>query len=80
MSSYDILVRLPVTAPLSDDGFRSTDIVFQRQIELLCDELFEPHYDEHSAPAYIRHLHSAAEIADYVLARRALGNDRAVPA
>jgi nicotinamide riboside kinase len=69
MSTYDLLVRLPVVAPLTDDGFRSTDAQFQYEIESLCDELFEGRYDEQTNPAYVRSLSSASDIAGYILAR-----------
>lgn len=67
MSTYDLLVRLPVVAPLTDDGFRSTDAQFQHEIESLCDELFEGYYNEQTRPAYIRSLLEATEIAGYIL-------------
>ena len=67
-STYDLLVRLPVMAPLTDDGFRSTDVAFQHEIEHWCDELFEGRYDEQSRPTYIRHLLTANDIAGYILA------------
>ena len=69
MSTYDLLVRLPVVAPLTDDGFRSTNVQFQHEIENLCDELFEGRYDEQTSPAYVRSLSSASDIAAYILAR-----------
>jgi hypothetical protein len=40
MRTYDLLVRLPITQALAPDGFRSTDAEFQRDIDLLCNELF----------------------------------------
>ena len=67
MGTYDLLVRLPAISPLTDDGFRSTDLGFQEEIESLCDELFEPHYNEQTRPGYVRHLLTASEIAEYVL-------------
>jgi hypothetical protein len=70
MDSYDLLVRLPVLQPLTADGFRSTDLKFQREIDLLCDELFEERYGEKSRPAYLRGPLSAAEIAERVLTGR----------
>jgi len=69
MSSYDLLVRLPVMAPLTDDGFRSTDVQFQHEIERWCDELFEGRYNEQTCPAYIRSLVTANDIAGHILAR-----------
>ena len=66
-STYDLLVRLPVTAPPTDDGFRSTDAQFQHEIESWCDELFEGHYNAQTRPAYIRSLLTASDIAGYVL-------------
>lgn len=68
MTTYDLLVRLPATAPLTDDGFRSTDVSFQHEIERLCDELFENCYDEQTSPIYLRSLLTASDIAGYILA------------
>ncbi|HLG16248.1 MAG TPA: AAA family ATPase [Blastocatellia bacterium] len=68
MTTYDLLVRLPITEPLIDDGFRSTDLKFQREIDRLCDELFETDYNEATRPAYRRGLLTATEIAEVVLA------------
>jgi nicotinamide riboside kinase len=79
MSTYDLLVRLPATAPLTDDGFRSTDVRFQHEIERLCDELFECYYDEQTRPAYIRSLLTAGEIAGHILVNCQAGARRAVP-
>ena len=67
MRTYDLLVRLPVTEALAPDGFRSTDAVFQREIDLLCDELFESDYVQTTRPSYLRSSLSASEIAAYVL-------------
>jgi hypothetical protein len=67
MLSYDLLVRLPIVDALSPDGFRSTDAGFQRDIDLLCDELFESAYRENTRPAYVRGSLSAGEIAELVL-------------
>ena len=67
MRSYDLLVRLPVVEALAPDGFRSTDAVFQREIDLLCDELFESAYNDKTRPAYIKGSLSASEIAEVVL-------------
>ena len=69
-STYDLLVRLPITEPPSDDGFRSTDVKFQQEIDLLCDELFQSHYDEKTRPAYVRGLISANEIAEFIFLSR----------
>lgn len=66
MSTYDLLVRLPITEPLTDDGFRSTDAKFQQEIDLLCDKLFESHYTPKTRPAYIRGLMTASEIAERI--------------
>ncbi|MEN3332782.1 MAG: hypothetical protein V7641_2147 [Blastocatellia bacterium] len=68
MKTYDLLVRLPAIAPLTDDGFRSTDAQFQHEIERLCDDLFEARYNEQTSPAYLRSLLSASDIAGYILA------------
>ena len=69
MRTYELLVRLPVIEPLAPDGFRSTDREFQREIDLLCDELFESAYNANTRPAYIRGSLSASEIAEEVSAR-----------
>lgn len=66
MRTYNLLVRLPIGEPLAPDGFRSTDAEFQRQIDQLCDELFDGTYDENTAPAYVRGALSAREIAELV--------------
>ena len=67
MTTYDLLVRLPITERLTDDGFRSTNLNFQLDIDRLCDKLFESQYDEKTRPAYIRGPLSAGEIAEYIL-------------
>lgn len=67
MRTYDLLVRLPVTQALAPDGFRSTDQEFQREIDLLCDELFESAYNETTKPIYVRGLLTARELAELVL-------------
>jgi hypothetical protein len=67
MTTYDLLVRLPITYPLTSDGFRSTDVTFQKEIDALCDELFESQYGEQTNPAYIRGALNAHEIADLIL-------------
>src|SRR5512134_1850989 len=54
MLTYDLLVRLPVVEALAPDGFRSTDAEFQREIDVLCDELFETAYNDNTRPAYVR--------------------------
>ena len=64
MHTYDLLVRLPIVEALAPDGFRSTDARFQREIDLLCDELFEVVYNEKTRPAYLRGSLSASEIAE----------------
>jgi len=69
-STYDLLVRLPITESLTDDGFRSTNVMFQREIDQLCDELFEGQYNEKTSPAYVRGPLSAKEIAEYILPSR----------
>jgi len=66
MRTYDLLVRLPVVEALAPDGFRSTDAEFQREIDLLCDELFESAYGDKTQPAYLRGSLSASEIAEFV--------------
>ena len=66
MKSYDLLVRLPIAQALAADGFRSTNEQFQREIDLLCDELFETNYDKSTQPVYIRGLLSASDIAELV--------------
>jgi thymidylate kinase len=70
MRSYDLLVRLPVSEALAPDGFRSTDADFQREIDVLCDELFESAYAESTRPSYIRGSLSANEIVESVLRSR----------
>lgn len=67
MRTYDLLVRLPITRSLAPDGFRSTDVEFQREIDLLCDELFENAYSDKTFPVYIRGPMSANQIADSIL-------------
>jgi len=67
MRTYDLLLRLPITQALASDGFRSTDEQFQREIDLLCDELFESAYSRTTRPAYVRGLLSAGELAELVL-------------
>ncbi len=67
MKTYDLLVRLPIAQALAADGFRSTNEEFQREIDLLCDELFESAYEEKTKPAYIRGLLSAGDIAELIL-------------
>ena len=67
MRTYDLLVRLPVTEALAPDGFRSTDAEFQREIDLLCDELFESAYNETTKPIYVRGSLTAGELAEMVL-------------
>ena len=64
MRTYDLLVRLPIVEALAPDGFRSTDEGFQRDIDLLCDELFESAYSDKTRPAYVRGSLSATEIAE----------------
>jgi thymidylate kinase len=66
MRTYDLLVRLPIGELLAPDGFRSTDAEFQREIDRVCDELFDSAYDENTAPAYVRGTLSATEIAELV--------------
>ena len=66
MKTYDLLVRLPITEPLIDDGFRSVDEQFQREIDELCDVLFEPIFDELTRPAYLRGPSSSEEIAELI--------------
>lgn len=66
MRTYDLLVRLPISHMLTPDGFRSTDVGFQREIDALCDELFEAAYDETTRPAYVRGALSAVEIAEVI--------------
>lgn len=74
MRTYDLLVRLPIVEALAPDGFRSTDAEFQREIDLLCDDLFESAYDEKSTPAYTRGSLSASEIAQLFLPIREIGS------
>jgi hypothetical protein len=67
MTTYDLLVRLPITYALTSDGFRSTDLQFQKEIDALCDDLFESQYGEQTKPVYIRGALQAHEIADLIL-------------
>jgi len=62
-ATYDLLIRLPLASPPFDDGFRSTDLRFQREIDEICDTLFEGVYDPGTHPAYFRGAYSADEIA-----------------
>ncbi|HSB08538.1 MAG TPA: AAA family ATPase [Blastocatellia bacterium] len=66
MRTYDLLVRLPITEAPAPDGFRSTDREFQREIDLLCDELFESAYSKTTRPAYVRGSLTASELAELV--------------
>jgi nicotinamide riboside kinase len=70
MKTYDLLVRLTVTRPLTADGFRSTDVEFQREIDLLCDELFEGRYGKSTRPAYLRGPLTASEIAEIIFSAK----------
>ena len=49
---------------MSIDAF--IDREFQREIDFLCDELFESAYNAKTRPAYIRGSLSASEIAEVV--------------
>lgn len=66
MRTYDLLVRLPIAQALAPDGFRSTDQEFQRDIDLLCDELFESAYSQSTRPMYVRGSLTASELAELV--------------
>ncbi len=68
MQTYDLLVRLPITHALEADGFRSTDEGFQREIDSLCDGLFETHYNQTTRPLYARGPLTASDIAAFILA------------
>lgn len=70
MQSYDLLVRLSISQALTADGFRSTDAEFQRDIDLLCDDLFESDYRENTRPVYVRDSLNAIDIARRVLPER----------
>ena len=74
MKTYDLLVRLPISRALAPDGFRSTDAEFQREIDLLCDELFENTYNAETSPAYTRGALSATAIAEFVVPVKGLGS------
>src|SRR5436853_453845 len=65
-TTYDWLIRLPLAAPPSDDGFRSTDLKFQAEIDEICDALFERRYGSNIHPAYIRGAYSAEQIASLI--------------
>jgi nicotinamide riboside kinase len=69
MNTYDLLVRLPITQPLADDGFRSMDARFQKEIDQICDTLFESTYSEKTRPAYVRGEFRASDIAELILHR-----------
>jgi nicotinamide riboside kinase len=75
--TYDMLVRLPVTRPLTDDGFRSTDVAFQREIDELCDELFDRRFDATTRPAYTRGAFSAVQIAKMIFLKDAPAESKA---
>src|SRR5262245_39072163 len=77
MLTYDLLVRLPISQQLAPDGFRSTDTEFQREIDLLCDELFESVYDRDSRPAYIRGVTTASDLAELVVSADVLHTAKA---
>lgn len=66
MKTYDLLVRLPIAREIEADGFRSTDPAFQREIDQICDLLFDREYDEGTRPAYVRGAWSAQQIAEYI--------------
>lgn len=68
MNTYDLLIRLPVRERLTDDGFRSTNVEFQSDIDRLCDELFESRYNDKTRPSYIQGPLSASEIAEFIRA------------
>ncbi len=68
ITSYDLLVRLPITHSLTSDGFRSTDARFQQEIDRLCDQLFERSYNEETKPRYTCKKLSASQIGDLILA------------
>ena len=65
MNTYDLLARLPITQQLAPDGFRSTDVVFQQEIDALCDKLFHG-YNQITHPVYLSGPLSAAEIAEFL--------------
>ena len=67
MTTYDFLVRLPLSSPPSDDGFRSTDPRFQAEIDELCDSLFEHTYTAETTPAYFRGPFTAEEIREMMI-------------
>lgn len=67
MKTYDLLVRLPIAREIEPDGFRSIDPAFQREIDEICDQLFDREYDHKSKPAYVRGQWSAQQIAEYML-------------
>jgi hypothetical protein len=71
MEGYRWLVRFPITSALEDDGFRSTDVAFQREIDLLCDELFDSEYSRVTRPSYVRGPLPAELIGELVLGETA---------
>ncbi len=38
-NTYDFVIKLPISVPLSADGFRSTDLQWQREIDSIITEL-----------------------------------------
>lgn len=70
MNTYNLLVRCPITHALESDGFRSTDTDFQREIDQLCDRLFDTVYGPGTHPAYVRGPLSAGQVAEMILSRR----------
>jgi thymidylate kinase len=66
MTTYDLLVRMQITHPLTSDGFRSTDARFQLEIDRLCDQLFKESYNEETKPWYTCRTLSASQIGDLI--------------
>jgi thymidylate kinase len=66
MRTYDLLLRLPITQALASDGFRSTDEQFQREIDLLCDKLFDSTYNHGTTPVYVRGPMTAIQAAEII--------------
>lgn len=51
MKTYDLLFKVPLAGPGSEDGFRDTDLIFMRSIDELVDSLLaEKRIAHHSLP------------------------------
>lgn len=56
--TYDFILKLPITVPLSPDGFRSTDIKWQLEIDKIIEEILSSKNIKHHliklAPNHVR--------------------------